>query len=296
MPWVTARRRSRQSIRGLARGAALAPILAMRLGLMAYTIWLGLISCGHDRSPTHPAIAAPCSIMRVGQIAVTGAPKSAVPALAVLEGTIDDHDRTERIRVVATDWLRASGHARAQIAVTRTQRCFTDLDVVVALGPKFKISEIAFATMDEFPARERLAVLEDALGTVNTIGGVYVEYRLQRALIKLQERYRDAGWLEARIAAPVARYGDATIALTIAIDSGPRFRVSAIRARGAGAKARAAVLDEIRIEPGAWYDGVAIRTGIERARRKLDRTVDLRTTISIDRGVIELEAVLEAGP
>ena len=55
------------------------------------------------------------------------------------------------------------------------------------------------------------------------------------------------------------------------------------------------MLDEIRIEPGAWYDGTAIRTGIERARRKLDRWVDLRTVVSIDRGVIELEAVLETG-
>ncbi len=267
----------------------------MRLGLMAYVIWLGVISCGRTggRPPAHPAIAAPCTIMRVGQVRVTGATKAQVPALAILEGTIDDTTRAARIVEVALERLRAEGHARAAIAITRKQGCFTDLDVAVTLGPKFKISDIAFATTDEFPARERLAVLEDALGTVNTVGGVYVEYRLQRALTRLQERYRDAGWLEAKIAPPVARYGDDTIALTIPITPGPRFRVAAIRARGAGAKARAAVLDEIRIEPGAWYDGTAIRTGIERARRKLDRWVDLRTVVSIDRGVIELEAVLE---
>jgi outer membrane protein assembly factor BamA len=267
----------------------------MRLGLMAYVTWLGVISCGRTTVTPYPQVAAPCSIMRVGQVHVTGATRTDVPALAVLEGTIDDGGRTERIAAVATAHLRASGYARAKIAVTRTQACFTDLHVAVTLGPKFRITDIAFQTTDEFPARERLAAIEDALGAVNTIGGVYIEYRLQRALVRLQDRYRDAGWLEAKIAQPTARYGDdGKISIAIPIEAGPRFRIAAIRARGAGAKARAAVLDEINIEPGAWYDGVAIRTGIERARRKLDRWVDLRTTISIDRGVIELEAVLEA--
>lgn len=272
----------------------------MRLGLMAYVIWLGVISCGHPAAPpAHPAVAARCSIMRVGKVAVTGAAATQVPALAVLEGTIDDRARTERIVAVATEQLQAAGYARAAIAVTRTQGCFTDLEVAVTLGPRFAISEIEFATTDEFPARERLAALEDALGTVNTVGGVFVEYRLRRALARLQERYRDAGWLEAEIAPPIARFDDSTISLVIPIAPGPRFRISAIRARGAGAEARAAVLGEIRLEPGAWYDGPAIRTGIERARRKLDRWVDLRTVrkiVSIDRGVIEVEAVLEAAP
>jgi outer membrane protein assembly factor BamA len=275
----------------------LAPRTRMRLGLMAYVTWLGVISCGRTTLVTHPQVAAPCSIMRVGQVHVTGATRTDVPALAVLEGTIDDRGRTDRIAVVAAERLRASGYARARIDVTRTQACFTELHVAVTLGPKFRIGDIAFQTTDEFPARTRLAAIEDALGTVNTIGGVYIEYRLQRALTRLQEQYRDAGWLEAKIAQPTAIYGDdGNISIAIPVEAGPRFRISAIRARGAGAKARQLALDEINIEPGAWYDGAAIRTGIERARRKLDRWVDLRTTISIDRGVIELEAVLETTP
>jgi outer membrane protein assembly factor BamA len=289
MPRVTARRRSRERVRGLTRGAPLAPTTVMRLGLMAYVIWLGVISCGGAAIPVRPAITTPCSVMRVGKVAVTGAPSSQVAALAVLEGTIDDRTRTDRIVAVAAERLRALGYARAQIAVTRKPGCFTDLDVAVALGPKFKIQTIDFATSDQFPARDRLAVIEDALGTVNTIGGIYVEYRLARALTRLQERYRDAGWLDAKIAPPIARYGDASIAITIPITPGPRFKISAVRARGAGAKVRAAVLDEIRIEPGSWYDGLAIRNGIERARRKLDRRVELRTIVSHDAIELELE-------
>ncbi len=264
----------------------------MRLGLMAYVIWLGVISCGGTpRPPARPAIAAPCSIMRVGQVVVTGAPKAQVSAVAVLEGTIDDRTRSERIVAVATERLRALGYARAEISIARKPGCFVDLEVAVTLGPKFKISTIAFATADQFPARERLTAIEDALGTVNTVGGIYVEYRLARALSQLQERYRDAGWLDARIAPPIARFGDTSISITIPIDPGPRFKVTAVRARGAGASVRAAMLDEIRIEPGSWYDGAAIRSGIERARRKLDRRVELRTIVSS--GAIELELETE---
>lgn len=266
----------------------------MRPGLMAYVISLGVISCGGPPpTPARPAITAPCSIMRVGRVAITGAPRHHVPALAVLEGTIDDRARSERIVAVATDRLRLLGYARAEIALKRTHGCFTDLDVAVTLGPKFKIATIEFSTVDDFPARDRLTAIEDALGTVNTVGGSYVEYRLTRALTQLQERYRDAGWLEAKIAPPIARYGDASIAITIPITPGPRFKIAAVRARGAGAKVRAAVLDEIRIEPGTWYDGVAIRTGIARARMKLDRRVELRTIVSSSHA-IELE--LETDP
>jgi hypothetical protein len=291
---------SRSPCRGLARGAALADYRSVRLGLMAYVIWLGVIGCGRTPvAPVGPPVAASCTTMRIGQVLVTGAPRDAVPALAVLEGTIDDPLRGERILAVATERLRDAGYARAAIAIRREARCFTDLHVAVTLGPRFAIARIDFQTQagDDFPDRARRAALEDALGTVNTVGGVYIDYRMKRALVALQERYRDAGWLEATVSPPVVHYGeDGKVTVEVAIRAGPRFRVSAIRARGAGAKARAAVLDEIAIEPGGWYDGMAIRNGIARARRRLDRWVEVRTTVSADRGVIELEAVLESNP
>ncbi len=246
---------------------------------MAYTVWLGVISCSHSPAPPAPraVVGTPCVTTRVGQVLVTGAAKSDVPALAVLEGTIDDSIRTERVVAAAVESLQSRGYARAAITVTREARCFTDLHVAVTLGPRFKIGKIEFATDDAFPARERLAAIEDALGTV-------------------ERRYHDAGWLEAKVAAPTVHLEDGRVDIQIPITAGPRFRIGAIRARGAGPAARAAVLDEIHLEPGAWYDGPAIRTGIERARRKLDRWVELRTNLSSDRGEIELEAILESRP
>jgi outer membrane protein assembly factor BamA len=236
----------------------------------------------------------PCSSHRVGQVTVTGAPAAAVPQLVVLEGTLDDPERTERIARVAADGLRAQGYADAAIAVARRAGCGVDLDVAVTLGPRYRIARIAFDTDDEFPGAQRLAVLEDALGTVNTIGGVYIEYRMRRALVELERRYRDAGWLEAQLGAPRTTYDrSGTVAVEIPVVAGRRFRIGSVRAVGAGPLARA-VLQSLGLRAGDYYDGPRIRSAIERARHKLARWVELRTNVADDRPEIDLEAVLEA--
>lgn len=256
-------------------------------------------------APTgHDAPAAPCSSHRIGQVTVRGAPASAVPQLAVLEGTIDDPERTERVARVAADGLRAQGYADAAIAVARRPGCRIDLAVTVALGARYRIARITFATDDDFPEAARLAVVEDALGTVNTVGGVYIEYRMKRALVELERRYRDAGWLEAELGAPRTTYYPAgsgsadpgsvgAVTVEIPVRAGQRFRIGSVRAVGAGA-ARDAVLQSLGLHAGEYYDGPRIRGAIERARRRLARWVELRTNIADDRPEIDLEAVVEA--
>ena len=240
------------------------------------------------------AAAAPCSSHRIGAVTVTGAPPDAVPQLAVLEGTLDDPDRTERVAQVATEGLRAQGYAGAAIAVARRSGCGVELDVAVTLGRRYRIARIAFDTDDAFPGAERLAVLEDGLGTVNTVGGIYIEYRMRRALAELERRYRDAGWLEARLGAPRPTYGaGGDVTVDIPVDAGRRFRIGSVRAVGAGPLARA-VLQSLGLRAGDYYDGPRIRTAIERARHKLARWVELRTNVADGRPEIDLEAVLEA--
>lgn len=258
----------------------------------------GAVGCRSGAS-VHPAVAAPCAPDRIGEVKVTGATLGDVPALAVLQGTYDDPARTARIAAAATEALRWRGYANAAIAISRGASreagCFVELRVAVALGPRFQIAGIDFQTSDEFPARERLAAIEDALGTVNTLGGVHIDYRLRRALEGLARRYRDAGWLDVQIGEPRSAY-DAeagAVRLAIPVDAGPRYRIGAIRARGANAVARRTLLEELGIDPGAYYDGPALRRGIARARRKLDRRVELRTSLA-DRDEIVIEAEIAA--
>jgi outer membrane protein assembly factor BamA len=253
---------------------------------------LWLAACGSSQWRPDP-IATPCGTERIGRVAVTGAPRGAVPALTVLEGTYDDPERTARIAQAATEALQWRGYAQAKIDVTRDAQCFTDLHVAVTLGPQFRIADITFDTRDEFPQAQRLAALEDALGTVNTIGGVLIEYRLRRALDGLERRYRDAGWLDVEIGAPVAAYEGNDVRVTIPVTAGARYRVSLVRAVGGNARLRDTLLSELGVEPGAWYDGPAIRRALDRARRSIDRRVKLRVSALEDSAQIELEAVLE---
>lgn len=248
--------------------------------------------------PAPPSLSRVCMPHRIGVVHVTGAAPQDVPQLAVLEGTIDDPERAARIAGVARGALRARGYADAAIAIARRAGCGVELAVSVELGPRYRIREIAFDTDDEFPPAERLAALEDALGTVNTIGGVYIAYRLTRALAELERRYRDAGWLDARLGPPHATYEPAgTIDIDIPVAAGQRFRIASVRARGAGAGARDTVLHSLGLRAGDYYDGPRIRAAIERARHRLARWVELRTRIADDRAEIDLEATIaEASP
>lgn len=266
----------------------------MRTSILVATL-LGLLGlgCGRAQVAARPAIAATCAPDRIGAVIVDGAPATAVAQLAVLDGTLDDAARAERVRQVAVDALRAQGYARATIALSRKARCGVELRARVTLGRKYTIERIAFETDDEFPDRKRLAVIEDGLGTVNTIGGTYVADRLTRGLVELRRRYADAGWLEAAISAPQVVFDDGgRISITIPVRPGARFTIGSIRAIGAG-KAGRQVLDAMGLREGEYYDKSLVRAGIERARRRLDRWIQLRIEVAPDRTEIDVEAIVE---
>lgn len=278
-------------IADLRAGARLARAVGVRTTLLALAAFAACRAAPEQRAP----VAAPCTLHRIGEVTVTGAARDAVPQLAVLEGTLDDPARLDRIARSALGELRARGHARATLAITRHPGCHVDLRVAIALGPRYRIADIAFDTDDEFPRAERLAVIEDALGTVNTVGGIYIEYRMKRALRELERRYRDAGWLDATLGAPRASYQpDGGVTIEVPVTAGPRFRIGSVKAVGAGPSARDAVLQMLGLRAGDYYDGPRIRTAIERARQRLARWVELRTRIAGDRPEIDLEAVVEA--
>lgn len=247
----------------------------------------------------HPSALLPtqCDPMRIGRVTIHGAGLAEVPGLAVLEGTIDDRVRTERIARLVANQLADRGYARALVAIRRIPSdCFGELAVDVTLGPKFSIASLDVIDNSDFPYSERTAAFTDSLGTVNSPGGTYIAYRLTRALDNLAQRYRDAGWLDVVVGKPRVHYDDdaAAIAIEIPVTAGRRYRIAAIRARGAAADVRAVALAAIELQPGAWYDGPKIRIGIERARRRLARPIELHTSQASDRGEIELEAVIHS--
>jgi outer membrane protein assembly factor BamA len=240
----------------------------------------------------HPPIAAECTLERIGKVTVTGGSAADVPQLAVLEGTLDNEERTARVTTLATEMLRAHGYARASVRVARRIGCGVELTVAVDRGPRFRISEIAFQTDDEFPAEARGALIEDELGTVNTVGGAYVADRLSRALALLERRYQELGWLDAKVDAPVPHYDDRhrVVAVTIPIRAGRRFKIGNVVARGGKRATRAAVIEALGLRGGQWYDAARIREGLVRARREVDDRIQMHMAVASDR--IDVEALV----
>lgn len=239
----------------------------------------------------YPALAPDCSPTRIGKVTVEGATLADIAPLAVLEGTLDDPARAERIASVATELLQARGYPYAKLQVTRHVACGTELHVTVNTGPRFKIARLAFITEDEFPATERLLAVEDALGTVNAVGGAYLEDRMKKALESLEHRYHEAGWIDASIGAPRASYDVLSneVTVEIPVKPGPRYRIGRIITHGGSAADRRAVVEALGLRGGDWYNGPRVRIGINRARHTTDHHVELHYEIA-DHGIVDLEA------
>jgi hypothetical protein len=259
--------------------------------LLLCTLWvtLALATAGITR-----ASADPCVAERIARVDIEGARghTDALAPLAVLQGTLDDPRRTERVVRVATTALRAAGYARATIDLAREDRCGVSLTATVTLGPRFRIGAITFVTDDAFPAASRLSLIEDSLGTVNTVGGLYAADRLDHSLAELRRRYRDAGWARASIGTVEADYDDSSgrVSLRIPINAGPRFRIGAVSAVNAGADGDK-LFAALGLEEGSYYDRDKLRTGIRRARRVLGRGIRIRAVIAPG-DAIDVEAVV----
>lgn len=262
---------------------------------------VGLLACARPeralRTPAAP-VAALCEPHRIGKVDLVGADRPevrrALAPLAVLEGTLDNPTRAQRVAALATEALRTIGYPRAQIVLDRGAGCGVELAARVTLGPRYRIAKIQFVTDDTFPAKRRLALIEDALGTVNTVGGVYVADRLDAALAELQKRYRDAGWARAEIQTFAADYDDARgeVSLTIPIKSGQKFTIGRIRAIGARGVA-GELFDALGLEEGQPYDKALLTAGLARARQRLDQHIRMRAVISDETGTVDIEAIVE---
>ena len=255
-----------------------------RLVLAACLAGAGLLAGCHARIAPRPPVTASCRLDRIGAVTVTGAAPAEVAPLAVLEGTLDDPDRAARTAQVATDLMHTQGYPRATVAVTRHPGCGVELAVAVARGPHYTIAAIDVAADATLPPGEPRDALEDGLGTVNAVGGAYVEDRMIRALGALVDRYRDAGWLDARADAPAARWDDAdhTVQLAVQLHPGRRYRIGTV-------SARPAVIAALGLRGGEWFDADTLKSALARARRQLARRLAVRVSVAAERAAIDLE-------
>jgi outer membrane protein assembly factor BamA len=242
----------------------------------------------HGGIAPRPPLAPTCRPDRIGAVTVTGAAPAEVAPLAVLEGTLDDPERTARTIEVATDLLHTQGYPRATVAVARHEGCGVELAVAVDRGPHYSIASIDVAAdvtaRGALPAGDPRTALEDGLGSVNAVGGAYVEDRLIRALASLVDRYRAAGWLDAIAGAPAARWNDAshTVRLSVQLHPGRRYRIGTV-------SGRPAVIAALGLRGGEWFDADTLKIALARARRQLARRLAVRVSVAAARAAIDLE-------
>jgi len=244
---------------------------------------LVLTAC-HGGIAPRPPVPAGCPEGRIGKVTIAGAPAAEVAPLAVLEGTLDDPARLARTVDVASDFLRARGYPHAQVEVERHAGCGVELAVTVDRGPRYRIADIELHSDATLPPGDARAALEDGLGAVNAVGGAYVEDRLARALGALVRRYRDAGWLDAAAEPPHPDWDEAahTVSLAIQLHPGRRYRIGKL-------VARPQVIEALGLRGGEWFDAGALKSALDRARRRLARRLDVKLSVATERAAIDLE-------
>jgi outer membrane protein assembly factor BamA len=253
----------------------------------ALAIALLCAACGSSPPPRR---SVACAAERIGRVTVIGVAPEVVAPIAVLEGTLDDRERTARVVAHTEAMLRANGYARAAIAMTHDENCGVELAARVTLGPRYRIARIELDTPDEFPEAVRRTVLASELGGANAVGGSYRADHLKSAMTRLVTAYWDRGWVNAEAGEPRVTFDDARaeVVVHLPIKAGKRYRIREVRLRERDATGEL-VVATLGIHSGDWYETPRLRTAIERARRRVGKKVELWPAVLEDRGQVDLE-------
>ena len=229
---------------------------------------------------------------RVREVVFEGARASQLATFNILEGTLHDPQRLQRLAVAATAWWRQHGYLHAEItAVARPDCDGVTIHVLANLGRRYTLASIA-VTGSALPAS-----FERELGAVDRVGGVYREDLFEHDLGELVDRHHVAGWLDAHVEAPVMHVDEATGHVTVAahLIAGARLRFGPLAIEGGTAAQRRLVERDFGDLRGRWYDGDAIDTRYQRLERDLDgQHVRPSYRIAHDHGRVELTLEIEA--
>jgi outer membrane protein insertion porin family len=126
--------------------------------------------------------------------------------------------------------------------------------------------------------------------------------RVQAATATLEAVYRDAGYLNAKVASRFDQVSAETVAMVFTVDSGSRAQVGRIDVTGTPAITREELLDRLDLTAGQPFDGPSLQRRIEKAERDLRNRGFYEATITslkIERDAgrfIDLTIDLQPGP
>jgi outer membrane protein assembly factor BamA len=226
-------------------------------------IFVALAACV-ARPSAHPSIAPPgtpaCSAVptpneRVRAVDIEGVSREQLAALAILEGTLYDDVRLQRLATAAGQWWRKQGYPHAEVTAKASRHCASEgvvVHVTASLGRRYTLSRLdVIGSAVPAPATS----FEREFGTYNRVGAAYREDLFAEDLNELMHRHQNAG------------YYDATFKITSHVDErhtvvyasarvvpGQRYKLVRVSVDGGTPEERALIERVYAVMRGRWYD------------------------------------------
>lgn len=192
-----------------------------------------------------------------------------------------DRQRVARARTVLRDLMAERGFADAEVGHAIEEMPgsphLVSITFQVDRGPRIAIRDVEFVgnrAVDEGALEGQLkSNRAQQLFSFVTRTGHYRGHEFEEDAQRVEDFYRDRGFIEARVGQPDLRILDDSpdgrtrwIQLRIPIEEGSRYRIGTVGFEGNQILDSAALDAMFALEPGAWYSQAAIRRGLERAR------------------------------
>ena len=192
-----------------------------------------------------------------------------------------DQGTIRRARTVLRDMLAEKGFAAAEVssAVVPIEGGgkLVSLTFNVTRGPKLLIRDVAFIGNRQIADGTLAKVLKNnrpqGLLSLVTRGGAYNQTTFADDAQRVEDYYRDQGYVAVRVGQPEVRALDDSadgktrfVQLRIPVYEGRRYRVGTIAFDGQTIVRTEALQQIFKLKPGAWYRQQRVRDGLTKAR------------------------------
>lgn len=192
-----------------------------------------------------------------------------------------DYAVINRIKSVLRTMLAEEGYGDAEVthaveAMAGGPKLVT-LTFTVKEGPRLAIRDIEFvgnrAIPDAVLERVMKGTRARTLKTLITGGGRFSEAKFAEDAQAIEDHYRDAGYVTARVGNPELRVLEDSadgatrwVQLRVPVTEGPRYRLGRLTFEGPQVVKAEALRDLVDLDEGDWYSQKAFREALEKAR------------------------------
>ncbi|HTL45041.1 MAG TPA: BamA/TamA family outer membrane protein, partial [Vicinamibacterales bacterium] len=193
-----------------------------------------------------------------------------------------DPGLVKQVATVVHDLYADEGYEYAEVkpeikpvsSATKT----VNLTFHITEGPKVRIRKVDFAGNSAIPDGKLARQMKDNRGPnpwlfLFSHGGTYTESKFEDDADKVQQFYREEGYVRAQIGQPQLRILEDEkdgktrwVELQIPVTEGPRYRVGQIDFSGNTVVKTEGLRPLFKLAPGDWFNEKRIRKGFEKAR------------------------------